>query len=327
MQKSPADRHASYQELGAELHHAYEAFTSPTSSPPAAQELDTTAPSRVAPKKNRAALFLPAVALPLLGVAAYALLKSKDPNADEKSPSAATMPRKPVEKERSKAAKDSVLTLVQRLEAKLLPVPGTDVLMGKTELTVGEWKIYLQEQALPEWKQPTKHWHQTDEHPVVNIEWGQAQRFCEWISEQTGKVWRLPSNAEWDAAVGRAIYPWGDYYPPNWDDGNYSVLDDGKPDPRMVGKDGIHGTTPVGSFKPNQLGFYDLGGNAFEWVWDAVDEKGFHIQRGSSWIFYGEDMSRSSFQVGGAPGKKASDRGFRVVQVKQGTGEKGPAAP
>ncbi len=72
---------------------------------------------------------------------------------------------------------------------------------------------------------------------------------------------RLPTNAEWEAAVGTSNYPWGDYYPPNWDDGNYAVAEDGKLDPQGVGVDGIKGTAPVGSFKMNVLGFYDLGGN------------------------------------------------------------------
>ena len=43
---------------------------------------------------------------------------------------------------------------VRRVEEKLLPVPGTNVLMSKTELTVGEWKLYARAAGLPEWQQP-----------------------------------------------------------------------------------------------------------------------------------------------------------------------------
>ena len=99
--------------------------------------------------------------------------------------------------------------LVSRLETKLLPVPGTEILMSKTEMTVGEWKLYLKAEGLPEWQQPEKDWTQTDEHPVVNISWNQAKKLCDWLSEKTGKEWRLPTNAEWDAAVGKTTYPWG----------------------------------------------------------------------------------------------------------------------
>jgi hypothetical protein len=175
--------------------------------------------------------------------------------------------------------------LVRRLEAKMLPVPGTKILLSKTEFTVGEWKLYLKAEGLPDWKQPSKDFEQNDEHPVVLVSWSDAKKFCEWLSKATGKEWRLPTNSEWEAAVGTSKYPWGDYYPPNWDDGNYTVAEDGKEDPAKVGVDGIKGTAPVGSFKMNVLGFYDLGGNVGEWMWDGLDEKtGKRVIRGGYWF-------------------------------------------
>jgi formylglycine-generating enzyme required for sulfatase activity len=163
--------------------------------------------------------------------------------------------------------------LVRRLESKMLPVPGTKILLSKTEFTVGEWKLYLRAEGLPDWKQPSKDFEQNDEHPVVNVSWNDARKFCEWFSKATGKEWRLPTNEEWEAAVGTSKYPWGGQYPPNWDDGNYAVAEDGKHDPEKVGVDGIKGTAPVGTFKMNVLGFYDLGGNAWEWMWDWQAQK------------------------------------------------------
>jgi tetratricopeptide (TPR) repeat protein len=163
--------------------------------------------------------------------------------------------------------------LVRRLDAKMLPVPGTKILLSKTEFTVGEWKLYLKAEGLPDWKQPSTEFEQDDEHPVVNVSWNDARKFCEWFGKATGKEWRLPTNQEWEAAVGTSKYPWGDYYPPNWDDGNYAVAEDGKHDPQKTGLDGIKGTAPVASFHANVLGFYDLGGNAWEWMWDWQAQK------------------------------------------------------
>jgi tetratricopeptide (TPR) repeat protein len=175
--------------------------------------------------------------------------------------------------------------LVRRLEAKMLPVPGTKILLSKTEFTVGEWKLYLKAEGLPDWKQPSTEFEQNDEHPVVNRSWNDAKQFCDWLSKVTGKEWRLPTNAEMEAAVGTTKYPWGEYFPPSWDDGNYALAADGNGDPAKIGVDGIKGTAPVGSFKMNVLGFYDLGGNASEWMWDGLDEKAARrVIRGGSWV-------------------------------------------
>ncbi len=209
---------------------------------------------------------------------------------------------------------ESVLPeLVKRLEAKLVPVPGTEVLMSSTEMTVGEWKLYLRAEGLPDWQQPEREWEQTDEHPVVKISWNMAKEFCDWLHVKTGKEWRLPTNEEWDAAVGTTPYPWGDYFPPNWDDGNYKILMDGKDDPAKVGVDGIKGTSPVGSFKPNALGIYDLGGNAWEWTWNGLDEEnGNCLRRGGSWDSPGDN--RSSFRYSSARGATYSSCGVRLVR-------------
>ena len=206
----------------------------------------------------------------------------------------------------------AVPQLVKRLEAKLLPVPGTEVLMSSTEMTVGEWKLYVKAEGLREWQQPEKDSEQTDDHPVVNIQWNSAKAFCEWLSAKTGKEWRLPTNAEWEAAVGTTTFPWGDYYPPKWDDGNYKILENGKDDPQKMGVDGIKGTAPVGSFKPNSLGFYDLGGNVWEWMWDS-DRNDKRLLRGACW-YDGRDFSRSFFRFHDVPWAITGGYGLRLVR-------------
>ena len=219
-------------------------------------------------------------------------------------------------KERKKDL-SAIPELMRRLEAKLLPLPGQNILLSKTEFTVGEWKLYLRAEGLTEWKQPSKEFEQDDEHPLVMVSWNQAKVFCEWLSEKTGKEWRLPTNAEWEAAVGTAKYLWGDYYPPQWDDGNYASGTDGKVDPDKVGVDGIMGTAPVASFKANTLGFYDLGGNVCEWMWDEVNEKTSNrVIRGGDWRS-GAEYCAIALRNYANPGNNSNGLGFRVALSNQ----------
>jgi formylglycine-generating enzyme required for sulfatase activity len=131
----------------------------------------------------------------------------------------------------------------------------------------------------------------------------------------TGKEWGLPTNAEWEAAVGKTRHPWGDYFPPHWDDGNYAILADGKDDPQKIGVDGIKGTAPVGSFKPNALGFYDLGGNAWEWMADGKGEnRETRRLRGGSWRDFSPARSRSTSHTLNIPNAVHTESGFRLVR-------------
>ncbi len=213
--------------------------------------------------------------------------------------------------------------LVHRLESKLLPVPGTGVLMCKTEFTAGEWKLYdkATHQTLyaqpGSWKRSGVEFVQDDNHPVVYCSWKAVQAVAEFLSSQTGKEWRVPTSAEWNAAVGPSKYPWGQYYPPNWDDGNYAAGAGLGQDPEKKGFDGIYGTAPVASFKPNALGFYDLGGNAAEWTADlGPDKKGPRFLRGGSWINYNVGCT-SSFKETNPETFSDNTTGFRLVRVQK----------
>ena len=213
--------------------------------------------------------------------------------------------------------------LVQRLEAKLLPVPGTNVLMCKTEFTVGEWKLYDKATnqsiyAQPgSWKTTGVEFLQGDDHPVVYCSWRALCGVVAFLSAQTGKEWRVPTTAEWNAAVGPSKYPWGQHYPPNWDDGNYAAGAGIEGDPEKKGFDGIYGTAPVASFKPNALGFYDLGGNAAEWTADlGPDKKGPRFMRGGSWINFNFGCT-SSFKEPRPENFSDNTMGFRLVRVQK----------
>ena len=99
------------------------------------------------------------------------------------------------------------------------------------------------------------------ERPVVGVSWSEAQSYADWLTRQSGKRYRLPSEAEWEFAAQagmRSAYPWGFGMEP----GRALCFDCGSQcDNRS--------TAPVGSFAPNAFGLYDTAGNALEWVADC----------------------------------------------------------
>jgi formylglycine-generating enzyme required for sulfatase activity len=81
----------------------------------------------------------------------------------------------------------------------------------------------------------------------------------------------------------------------------------------------------VGSFKPNALGFYDLGGNVVEWVldgFDAKDPKANRVLRGGNWN-NGAGNARSAFRNSGTPSNAFNNGGFRLARGRLQSGEAG----
>ena len=103
-------------------------------------------------------------------------------------------------------------------------------------------------------------------------------------------------------------------FPAKAKDGNYACLEDGTRDPDGVGIDGFKGTSPVGSFPPNKLGFYDLGGNVAEWSWDGA-KAGDFVLREQGWMDDGEKMLSEELRMTKG-GSTTGARGFWVVRVQ-----------
>ena len=89
--------------------------------------------------------------------------------------------------------------------------------------------------------------------PVINVSWEDALAYCRWLSEQTGEEYRLPTEAEWEytCRAGTTTAYW-------WKP---------KINPNLANYDGNNGETlPVGAFKPNPWGLYQVHGNVHEWT-------------------------------------------------------------
>jgi len=106
--------------------------------------------------------------------------------------------------------------------------------------------------------------------PVINVSWDDATAYAKWLSEKTGKRYRLLSEAEWEyAARAGTTGPFSFEGPITTDKANYDGDDSyaGSPKGEDRGR-----TVPVDSFQPNPWGLYQVHGNVWEWVEDCYYE-------------------------------------------------------
>jgi len=243
-----------------------------------------------------------------------------------------------------------------------------DFYLGRTEVTVAEFKAFVDAKYYQtdaekdgwsyawngkEWaKMNGVTWRDDVEgnrrpesdynHPVIHVSWNDAQAFCRWMTEKTGRSYRLPTEAEWEYAAGNGAkhhqYSWGNGKPTgkkggnvrdesaakkfNWDRNDNNIF---------VGyDDGFATTAPVGSFDANELGLCDMSGNVWEWCADwygsdyyksspsanptGPDSGSGRVLRGGSWISVPQSV-RAAFRSSLTPGDRRYSIGFRLART------------
>lgn len=114
--------------------------------------------------------------------------------------------------------------------------------------------------------------------PVMHVSVRDAEAYAAWLSDQTGRYYRLPSESEFEYALragSQGRYPWGRSMTPPENAGNFTGSLDVSPSGRhwnnaFVGYgDGFWGTAPVAMFSANAWGLHDISGNVSEWVADC----------------------------------------------------------
>ena len=239
--------------------------------------------------------------------------------------------------------------------------------MGAYEVTVGEFRKFVNATGYKttaekegtawgydkdgEWgEQKGLNWRapgieQGDNHPVTCVSWEDAREYIKWLNKQEdpkrpeGYVYALPSEAQWEYACragSETSFYWGEDESggkgylngagtegaPNGEDWTY----------HFPFNDGYKGTSPVGSFKPNDWGLYDMLGNVWEWCQDWYDEDYYEkspeqdppgpgsgssrVYRGGGWGSLAGScrFANRSWYV---PGNRRDDLGLRLALVRQ----------
>jgi uncharacterized caspase-like protein/formylglycine-generating enzyme required for sulfatase activity len=254
---------------------------------------------------------------------------------------------------------------VNSLGMRFVPLAGTKVLFSVWDTRVQDFKAFVKstgydatggmdsigkdgwEQLGATWKEPG--FSQGPTHPVVGVNWNDAEEFCKWLTKRErsagnlprNREYRLPRDEEWSDAVGLKneegmtpeeqsgkinLYPWDipqerdKSWPPPSGAGNYAGEEAKIGNwpagwPVIAGyKDGYPRTSPVGSFEANFCGLYDMGGNVWQWCenWYNAQEQD-HVLRGASWYDDDRDILLASYRHNRAPDCRNAYIGFRCV--------------
>ncbi|MCP5085797.1 MAG: formylglycine-generating enzyme family protein [Rhodobacteraceae bacterium] len=164
--------------------------------------------------------------------------------------------------------------------------------------------------------------------PAINVSWEDAAAYIKWLCEQTGKHYRLPSEAEWEYAARagtKTPFHTGEQISTAQANFNGNHTYNGSAQGEHRGK-----TLEVGSFPANTFGLHDVHGNVWEWVHDCWHENyegapedgaawqsgdcTWRVLRGGSWGLEPGGL-RSAYRNGDRPTDRSSNWGFRLART------------
>ncbi len=191
--------------------------------------------------------------------------------------------------------------------------------ISKYEVTVKEYRNFTTATNRTFPAPPSWGWN--DDAPMVKVSWYDAKEYCAWLDSTSGKGVRLPTEAEWEYAARGGKNSQRFAY-----SGSNAVEEVAWYYFNAAGR-----TYNSGLKKPNELGIFDMSGNAWEWCADWQGSYSSSIQRdptgpatgnnkifrGGSWFDYGLGASecRVETRYDYTPGSKVDDGGFRIVRV------------
>jgi formylglycine-generating enzyme required for sulfatase activity len=176
-----------------------------------------------------------------------------------------------------------------------------------------------------------------DNLPVIHASWVDAKAYADWLSRETGKAYRLPSEAEFEYVLRSGTqtrYPWGDGNPGRLVGNLTGDADRSESRRNWVNafpdySDGYWGPAPVRNYEANRYGIHDINGNVSEWVEDCWHDSyqrapsngtawvnagcNRRVIRGGSWAS-SPDQARSAFRLTASPTTTNARLGFRVAR-------------
>jgi len=190
-------------------------------------------------------------------------------------------------------------------------------LLAATQVTNAEYQRFVNATS----SDPPPFWNDANfglpRHPITGVSWFDANRYCQWLAAQTGRSYRLPTEAEWERAARGDFeqndFPWGNEPPQSLPD--YGTRWQNCPE-------------PVAHYAPNSFGFYNICDNVHEWCSDWYDPNYYAVSpernprgpeqgqrkssRGGSWRHHVK-VARCSARSSIPPEFHYADYGFRIA--------------